>query len=610
MNLLFLLPDYFFRNTYYEYMWIVDAIIDGIGDKDFNRFGCQAKIYCGNELKILIVERRRDIENYFVEIPSLGLFNQRKAFPPSNWSLSDSEKIWSWIADFQLKSFFANRQSLLLKLIYEKYAFTHILHWGNNIPLASWCEERDIKYYFLEMGFMRNPSVESLVIDSCGVNSLSSIAKSEEKDFALKFDFNIQILQESVYEAHNKDYSAHVHSKSCFDSPNVFESYNGLRLNKSSNTRSNLNPNAKKFGIFLQLADDTQIVGGSGFRSMYEYLSYIIPKIRDFHGDDSEIFIRFHPGSSKSSSRPVNVLDAHKCRQLIKNFPTICELDINQSWCEQVSYFNSLYTINSSIAFEAWLFSPSLDIVVSGIPGWYPSSDLYKSFVSPDKKIEKFCYMLNMQILKGVALYSLGGYLYRWSKCGNSLINCILHRILCESFALPSPNLRFSVPGPGTSEVLARAPISSYTQISYLFNQNFCPVPITYDKLSILEFLSKQSLKFFNDVYYWSDISQFPYTITYSVIRQSLVLKKNSRIHVNNNDFKFITLFVATSNFRVIRKILITTSMLSSGITEIKLSTRKLDLCESRNFYIYLFLNPLYNLSSDSGSFKCSVDAV
>ena len=82
MNLLFLLPDYFFRDTYYEYMWIVDAIIDGIGDKDFNRFGCQAKIYCGNELKILIVERRRDIENYFVEIPSLGLFNQRKAFPP------------------------------------------------------------------------------------------------------------------------------------------------------------------------------------------------------------------------------------------------------------------------------------------------------------------------------------------------------------------------------------------------------------------------------------------------------------------------------------------------------------------------------------------------
>lgn len=609
MNLLFLLPDFFFRDTFYEYKWIVEAIVDGLDNDKFNDFDCQAKIYCGEELKALLIENRPSAEDFFVEIAQLGILNQRKAFPPSNWCISDSEKIWAWTTDFDLKSFYSKRQVLLLNSIYKKYSFTHVIHWGNNVPLASWCVEREVKYYFVEMGFMRSPSIESLVIDTCGVNSLSSIAKSEEKDFALKFDFNIQILQESVYEAHNSDYSAHCRSQLCFDSPNVFESYNSLSVNIAEDCNLEDNSRALKFGIFLQLTDDTQIIGGSGFRSMHEYLKYIIPNIRSMHGDDSEIYVRFHPGALSPSSRPVNVLDAHNCRQLIQNLPDVYELDLKQSWHDQILYFNSIFTINSSIAFEAWLFSPSLEIVVSGIPGWYPSAYLYHSFMLSDGKIEKFCYLLDNKILKGAALYSLGGYLYHWDRDGQSLINCVLHRIFCESLALSAPNLRFGLPGPGTKEVMPRASITSHTQIYDLFSRNFCPSPIAGDKLSILEFLSKQRLRFFNDIFSWSDNKSFPFTLSCSYANSSLMLKeKSDEKSVERVKSKSLTLFIVGSNFRVLCKRVLDDLNISSEPMQVKVPFASLEICESQCIYIYAFLSPLYDLSSDRGSFKIAVN--
>lgn len=605
MKLLFLLPDFFFRNTFYEYRWIADAIINGLSGNEFSDFGFQAKLFCGEQLKQLILEDSPNAECFFIEIPTLGILNQKDSFPATNWSIMWSEKIWNWTTDFSNRSFYSTRQYKLLDAIYKKYSFSHVIHWGNNVPVASWCVERDIKSYFVEMGFMRKPSIESLVIDSCGVNSLSSIAKSEEKDFSLEIDFNIQILQESIYEAHNKNYSYHCRSSLCFDAPNVFETYNGLGLNSLEECNLSANPKVQKFGIFLQLADDTQIIGGSGFRSMHEYLKYIIPEIKSMHGDDSEIYVRFHPGSLNPASRPLNILDAHKCRKFINNLPNVFELDIKQSWHEQVLYFKSIFTINSSIAFEAWLFSPSLQVIVSGIPGWYPSAHLYKTFTKLGGSIHKFHHLLDNKTLKGVALYSLGGYLYRWNKNGQSLIGCVLHRILCETLALSAPHLRFGVPGPGTREIMERASITSHTLIHNLFTQNFKPQSVTGEKLTILNFLSNQSLRFFYDIYNWSENSFLPFSIFYSKAKSSLILQeRNEEIDEEILACKSATLFVARSDYRILCKRIIRMAEISSSQHEIAIATSQLDICEAQYLYAYVFLHPFYNSSSDQGSFK------
>ena len=87
--------------------------------------------------------------------------------------------------DFNSTSFYAMRQKVVLDSIYKSFPATHIIHWGNNVPLAQWCTHKGIQSYFVEMGFMRNPSIESLVIDSCGVNSLSTISKSDASDLEI-----------------------------------------------------------------------------------------------------------------------------------------------------------------------------------------------------------------------------------------------------------------------------------------------------------------------------------------------------------------------------------------------------------------------------------------
>ena len=102
--------------------------------------------------------------------------------------VDSAEKIFNASMDFNDTSFDALRQKVLLESIYMSFPATHIIHWGNNVPVARWCVEKNIKNYFVEMGFMRTPSIESLVIDSCGVNSLSTISKSDENDFICNQD--------------------------------------------------------------------------------------------------------------------------------------------------------------------------------------------------------------------------------------------------------------------------------------------------------------------------------------------------------------------------------------------------------------------------------------
>ena len=257
--------------------------------------------------------------------------------------------------------------------------------------------------------------------------------------------------------------------------------------------------------IFLQLADDTQIVGGSGFRSMLEYLQFIVPNIKSVHGEEVQISVRFHPGSHGKSARPFNMIDRDQCRQYMSSDDNIFELSINQPWYDQIMYCHSIYTINSSIAFESWLFNPSIDIYLSGVAGWYPSSHLYEQFLQVSGQLEKFTYHLVPDVLKGVALFSLGGYLYSWDKTGKTLVQNIVHRILAESISTTHPHLRFGMPGPGLQEVMERASATSYTQIKGRFDQNFLPKPIACNVVLLLNFLSSQELKYFNDIYDYED---------------------------------------------------------------------------------------------------------
>jgi len=603
MKILFLCPDYFFRDTFYEYRWIVKALASYLADDPLEELGIEMKIYCGKVLQSSIEENLPLSSEVFVKTSGKGVFDQAMMFEPYYWNINDAEKIFNANMDFNDTSFYALRQKVLLESIYRSFPATHIIHWGNNVSLAKWCLEKDIKTYFVEMGFMRRPSIESLVIDSCGVNSLSSISKSDESDFICSHDFPIEVLRESVFESHNNNYDTHCRAVTCYNGPSIYESYKSLKLIPlPSNNAGAIKTNAQKVIIFLQLADDTQIVGGSGFRSMLEYLQFIVPHIKSVHGDDVHISVRFHPGSHGKSARPFNVIDRDNCRSYMSSEENLFELSISQPWYEQTMYCHSIYTINSSIAFESWLFNPSIDVFLSGIAGWYPSSHLYEKYFGVSGKLDQFTYHLAPDVLKGVALFSLGGYLYSWDKTGKTLVQNIVHRILAEAVSANLPQLRFGMPGPGLQEVMQRASATSYMQIKDKFDQNFLPRPLSSDGLELLDFLSSQELKFFNDIYEYQDKSSIPLSFSFESALSLLTLTwlhdEDPRgavesLKIDSSD-QTLQIFVATSLNHIICKETVSLSTLSKSDIKFNLSLSRFDAIELDYLHVYVFFPALH----------------
>ena len=618
MKILFLCPDYFFRDTFYEYRWIIKALSAYLIDAPLEELGIEMKIYCGKVLQSSIEENFPLANQVFVKTSGKGVFDQELIFEPYYWNIHDAEKIFYSGMDFSNTSFYSQRQKVVLDAICESFPATHIIHWGNNVPLARWCVDKGIKSYFVEMGFMRSPSIESLVIDSCGVNSLSSISKSDESDFICNEDFPVEVLRESVFESHNNNYEAHSRAVTCYNGPSIYESYKSLKLIPlASNNAANIKATAGKVLIFLQLADDTQIIGGSGFRSMLQYLQFVVPHIKSVHGHDVHISVRFHPGSHGKSARPFNIIDREQCRDYMSSKENLFELSINQPWYEQIMYCHSIYTINSSIAFESWLFNPSLDIHLSGIPGWYPSSHLYEQYYRVYGQFRKFIYHLVPDVLKGIALFSLGGYLYSWDKTGKTLVQNIIHRILAESVSTTRPHLRFSMPGPGLQEVMQRAPATSHTQIKGKFDKNFLPKPLSCDVVKILNFLNSQGLKYFNDIYDYEDNNSIPLSLSFERTASILTLAWQHSEEDNDviqflktvNDEQTVQIFVATSLNQIICKQTASLLDLTKSDIQCKLLVNAFDPIELEYLHIYIFFSSLYDAQTCKGKYKFKVIA-
>ena len=618
MKILFLCPDYFFRDTYYEYRWIVKALASYLLDDPLKELGIEIKIYCGKLLQSSIEENLPLANQVFVKTSGKGVFDPEIMFEPYYWNIHDAEKIFHSTMDFNSTSFYAMRQKVVLDSIYKSFPATHIIHWGNNVPLAQWCTHKGIQSYFVEMGFMRNPSIESLVIDSCGVNSLSTISKSDESHFICNQDFPIEALRESVFESHNNNYDAHSQAVTCYNGPSIYESYKSLKLIPlASNNAGSIKSTAGKVLIFLQLADDTQIVGGSGFRSMLEYLQFIVPHIKSVHGDQVQISVRFHPGAHGQSARPFNIIDRDQCRDYMSSDENLFELSINQPWYEQIMYCHSIYTINSSIAFESWLFNPSIDIYLSGIAGWYPSSHLYEKFFRVSGELEKFIYHLVPEVLKGVALFSLGGYLYTWDKTGKTLVQNIIHRILAESISTTHPHLRFGMPGPGLPEVMKRASATSHMVIKSKFDQNFLPKPIACNVVSLLNFLGSQELRYFNDIFDYEDNSSIPLSLSFERISSLLTLAwqnidgdcetLESSKTVKGDEI--LQIFVATSLNQIVCKETASLVDISKKDIQYKLPLSQFDAIETECLHVYVFLSSLYSSQTCKGSYRFKVFA-
>ena len=205
--------------------------------------------------------------------------------------------------------------------------------------------------------------------------------------------------------------------------------------------------------VYLQLGDDTQVIAGSGFESMKEYVEYIVPVINTIWSSRCNIFIRFHPAAINDEARAVNAFDSLSVMDFIRGIPNVYISEM--SWQDAAYSCEAIFGINSSSLFETWLFNQNIDLYLSGLAGWYPSKELKEKF-QKEKLTHKFYYKCSKNALEGMALLTFTGYIHYMENGAKSIIPLLEHSLTYSLVSEVFSALSLSVKDP--SNTLRHAP--------------------------------------------------------------------------------------------------------------------------------------------------------
>lgn len=213
----------------------------------------------------------------------------------------------------------------LLEALYQKHQFQWVFCWTYDATLERFCREKNCTILFQELGMIRRPLLYQM--DFEGLLWKSSMVRLFHK-----------------YRPRIK--TDHARLRRFLDDmkklPNVGreEIIRGLGLDERKPILL----------ILLQVEDDSNIVVGSPFRSMQEYLNYCFVNIKDI--DEYNVIIKKHP-VQPDVALDLDRLSAGRIRQpwLVSN-----EYD-NLSLIQAADY---LFTINSSAGFEGLCYGKNV----------------------------------------------------------------------------------------------------------------------------------------------------------------------------------------------------------------------------------------------------------
>lgn len=213
----------------------------------------------------------------------------------------------------------------LLEALYQKHQFQWVFCWTYDATLERFCREKNCTILFQELGMIRRPLLYQM--DFEGLLWKSSMVRLFHK-----------------YRSRIK--TDHARLRRFLDDmkklPNVGreEIIQGLGLDERKPILL----------ILLQVEDDSNIVVGSPFRSMQEYLNYCFVNIKDI--GEYNVLIRKHPGQP-DVALDVEGLTTGRFRRswLVSN-----EYD-NLSLIQAADY---LFTINSSAGFEGLCYGKNV----------------------------------------------------------------------------------------------------------------------------------------------------------------------------------------------------------------------------------------------------------
>ncbi|WP_313108233.1 methyltransferase domain-containing protein [Atlantibacter sp.] len=216
-----------------------------------------------------------------------------------------------------------------------------IFCWNYDGLLKKHCQEQQISVYFNELGLSRKPNPVVYYSDPEGVNSTSSL-----QHFWKSFE-NFQLSDEELTIAR-------------ITYGKVFNNY---KINKERKIQIiddlNLNSQKKIVLIVLQVEDDSNIIAGSSFNSMQQFVDLC----QQCKNNDIQYIIKKHPAEPQ-------------CEIVVEDIPIIIEEYSSQ---ELVALADYVYTVNSSLGFEALIAGKKV-ITFGNAPYTFPGIVGYFDF--------------------------------------------------------------------------------------------------------------------------------------------------------------------------------------------------------------------------------------
>ncbi|HBT3176109.1 capsular polysaccharide export protein, LipB/KpsS family [Klebsiella aerogenes] len=237
-----------------------------------------------------------------------------KCLSPSDYSLSYDENEW-----FERWKRVLNGQEDSLHSAFIEKSLTDltpqmVFCWNYDGLLKSFCRENNITAFFNELGLSRAPNPVVYYSDKEGVNSTSAL-----KNFWNEFD--------------NFELSENERTMARLTLGKVRSNYR-ISAERKDEIRAQLGLADKKtILIALQVEDDSNIVAGSKFESMQQFVDECLSYSRD----DLQFIIKKHPAQGQ-------------CTINAGNIPVIVD---QYSTPELIALTDAVFTINSSLGFEA-----------------------------------------------------------------------------------------------------------------------------------------------------------------------------------------------------------------------------------------------------------------
>ncbi|WP_226662972.1 GT99 family glycosyltransferase N-terminal domain-containing protein [Microbulbifer aggregans] len=220
----------------------------------------------------------------------------------------------------------------------KSFDFDVLICWGQNGALERFCENHGVLLLHMELGSIRNPFPEYLILDPRGVNGKAS-----------PLNLSIEEIEEfsETLEPHFARLLLTIDAQNQADSRTAFDA--GKRVFK----KGDFFQNEKVALLPLQLFDDANILLYSPFETPLDFLKKTAHLLveQGYH-----VVVKTHPAAK---GRPVNYLHQKECVEYAKSLPNVSILDESVSALENLELINSVdlvVTINSSLGFESLLF--------------------------------------------------------------------------------------------------------------------------------------------------------------------------------------------------------------------------------------------------------------